>query len=279
MTTFNDYLKQRGYTTETITHFNLTKTRFRKWLKQNNSSTYLVDHRTVIRYIEHMRIQHGFKPITINLKLAHLRLYYNYLSHTNNPFQHVKVRGEKRKVKLGLMSEDELQDLYTGLPEETALERRVKILSGFYTFQGVSTRDVVEMVVSDLLLSKGKVIIPKTRRGNRRVLSLHPSQMLLLINEFSGMKHEGEELIYQCLGDANQDKWVFKHLHLELRKYELYKSLADLRYSVIMNWLKRDNLRQVQYNAGHRYITTTEGFLRADYEELRMAIVDKHPLG
>jgi integrase/recombinase XerD len=37
-------------------------------------------------------------------------------------------------------------------------------------------------------------------------------------------------------------------------------SLQQLRASVIVHWLKLYNLREVQYMAGHRYVSSTESF-------------------
>lgn len=278
MTTFNDYLNEREYSMETKNHIHLSVKRYRSWLKSNNSSVYLANHRTAVHYIDFLREYYNYKPITINLKLAHLRHYYNYLSTTKNPFSNLRVRGQKKTVRVGCLKEDELLELYINLPQNSHLEQRVKVLASFYIFQGVSTRDVLELEVSHLDLENGKVIIPETRRGNERVLLLNPIQKLHLLEFLAKIDIDASKKLYQHWG-AKQSKWVIKHLHFSLQTQKTYFSLSQIRHSVIQNWLKRENLRQVQYMAGHRYITTTEKLLAGDYEGLRLAIVDKHPLG
>ena len=55
-------------------------------------------------------------------------------------------------------------------------------------------------------------------------------------------------------------------------------SLKQIRASVITNWLKHYNLRQVQIMAGHRYVSSTEAYQTNDLEDLRSGIEKYHPL-
>ncbi len=52
-----------------------------------------------------------------------------------------------------------------------------------------------------------------------------------------------------------------------------------IRASVITKWLKMYNLREVQYLAGHRYISSTESYLQNDMEGLQEEVQQFHPLG
>ena len=47
------------------------------------------------------------------------------------------------------------------------------------------------------------------------------------------------------------------------------KTTDQLRASVIVHWLKLYNLRKVQVMAGHRYISTTEGYRANNLEDLK----------
>jgi integrase/recombinase XerD len=57
------------------------------------------------------------------------------------------------------------------------------------------------------------------------------------------------------------------------------KNLNQIRASVITKWLKIYNLREVQYRAGHKYISSTESYLQNDMEGLQEEINMYHPLG
>jgi len=56
------------------------------------------------------------------------------------------------------------------------------------------------------------------------------------------------------------------------------KNANQVRASVITKWLKSYNLREVQYLAGHRYISSTENYLQNDMEGLAEEINKYHPL-
>ena len=46
----------------------------------------------------------------------------------------------------------------------------------------------------------------------------------------------------------------------------------------ITKWLKQHNLREAQYLAGHKYVSTTESYLQNDMEGLKEEINQFHPL-
>ena len=52
----------------------------------------------------------------------------------------------------------------------------------------------------------------------------------------------------------------------------------QIRTSVIMNWLKSNNIRQVQYMAGHKSIRSTEQYKNQDLTDLTKQLELYHPL-
>lgn len=63
-----------------------------------------------------------------------------------------------------------------------------------------------------------------------------------------------------------------KKIHPEI------KDSRQLRTSVLMNWLKTNNIRQVQYMAGHKSIRSTESYQREDLTDLTKQLELFHPL-
>mgnify|MGYP005854110209 CR=1 FL=1 len=55
-------------------------------------------------------------------------------------------------------------------------------------------------------------------------------------------------------------------------------TLVKIRSSVITHWLKNHNLRQVQYMAGHKYVSSTERYQQNNLEALQKNIEGYHPL-
>lgn len=56
------------------------------------------------------------------------------------------------------------------------------------------------------------------------------------------------------------------------------KNATQIRQSVITNWLRRYDLRTVQYMAGHGYVSSTEYYKQIDIEQLKRKIDEFHPL-
>ncbi|MCX6272974.1 MAG: hypothetical protein NTU44_17520 [Bacteroidetes bacterium] len=69
------------------------------------------------------------------------------------------------------------------------------------------------------------------------------------------------------------------HLFKALKKLNPSVINAGLiRQSVIANWLKSYNLRQVQYMAGHCFVSSTERYKASMLEDLQKQLSLFHPL-
>ena len=91
-------------------------------------------------------------------------------------------------------------------------------------------------------------------------------------------QRENEKLIVHY-GSANHIRNILRTLYERLeKKHERFKSIRQIRASVISNWLKNYNLREVQYMAGHKYVSSTERYLESRIEELQQRLDELHPM-
>ena len=93
----------------------------------------------------------------------------------------------------------------------------------------------------------------------------------------------------EYLNNTDQNPWLFpgkKHSDMvasvikQVRR--IHPEVTDarqIRSSVIMNWLKIHNIRQVQYMAGHKSIRSTEQYRSQDLSNLTRQLELFHPLG
>jgi integrase/recombinase XerD len=64
-----------------------------------------------------------------------------------------------------------------------------------------------------------------------------------------------------------------------INRYEpRLKSMVQIRASVITNWLQHHNLRETQYMAGHKYVSSTERYRTDNLEDLQKELEKYHPL-
>lgn len=243
----------------------------------------------------------------INRKVAAVRKYYSYLQKRGrvekNPADGLYLRTRSRRIPTGMMSEQELQNLYEDYPVTDLRTARNKVILSLLTSQGLSTDDLRRLEPADIHLREGKIRIPGSSHEGGRTLKLEAHQVLELQdylskirpailesvkkkNITSGRKAEHqdlEKLSRQLLISMNGSadiKNSLTHLVKALKQINpKIRSCSHIRQSVITGWLKRYDLRTVQYMSGHKWISSTERY-QVDYlEDLQESINKCHPLG
>ncbi len=97
-------------------------------------------------------------------------------------------------------------------------------------------------------------------------------------NEIKGATLQNQ--LFISLKGSDNIKSSIRFLMDDLRKTDTQvKDAMQIRKSVIVNWLKEKDIRQVQYLAGHSSISSTERYQAANLEELEEALKIHHPLG
>ena len=158
---------------------------------------------------------------------------------------------------------------------------------GLMIFQGLSTSEIENLEVNDIVLNEGKIIIRGNTRSNKRILRLESFQVIEL-NEYiasgrkfffieSGKKINNKVFLSKGLGYKVSN--IATRLLASLKRYNAkICSFRQIRSSVIANWLKKFNLRHVQYMIGHRYVSSTETYLHSQTDTLYADVNRFHPI-
>jgi len=294
MNDYKSYLKKEGYAVTTIQSNEREIQYFIKWCKSKSITTIEIDYKNSLKYIKHLT-RKGNSKKTVNHKLASLKTYFNYLvseSYRNdNPVENVIVKGQKRTINYNLLEADELEDLYYSFETENIKDpyhqltaKRNKVIAGLMVYQGLNTTDLILLEIDDLELYKGKIYIKSTKRSNARTLELKSWQVIELLEY---VKEIREEIKARKNIESNRllipnNARLGNTVQLLVRKLQKtnhkVNNINQIRASVITNWLKQHNLRQTQYLAGHRYISSTERYLQDDLENLHEIINNFHPI-
>jgi integrase/recombinase XerD len=202
-----------------------------------------------------------------------------------------------------MMSQEELQKLYESYQATDLRIARNKVILSLLTSQGLSTDDLRRLEPADIQLRDGKIRISGSQHEGGRTLKLETHQImelqeyLLTIrpailesikkkNFTPGRKAENpdmEKLSRQLLISMNGSEDIknsLLHLVKSLKQINpKVRSCSHIRQSVITLWLKRYDLRTVQYMSGHKWISSTESY-KVDYlEDLQESINKCNPLG
>ena len=295
-TTFASYLYDRKYSEHTIRIYLFKADRFKTWARSKHTSPKKIDYKKLLQYIKYLRSK-NYKPQSINGELNAVKQYFNYLISENyrddNPAIDLTVKGERKKVLHNLLTSEELEDLYYSYQTDHknslvhASLCREKVMLGFMVFQAVTAQELYLLEEDHIQLHKGKIYVPSTRKSNSRELPLKAWQMMELQNYVDNIR--GETLQYSrttqnehqfLYGSKSQINGIIARIRMRIKKYNAKaKDHNHLRASVIVNWMKQyDDLRQVQYLAGHKHITSTEKYLQDDLENLSEIVNNFHPI-
>ena len=74
---------------------------------------------------------------------------------------------------------------------------------------------------------------------------------------------------------SNQVQWMFKQLR-QLNPGII--NAQQIRSSVLTHWLKKNSLREVQYMAGHKYVSSTERYQVNNLDDLQNELGRHHPM-
>lgn len=278
---------------------------FLVWCVQQNIESELASYNELLDYVRELN-QRGLKNITVKQYLLSISHYFNWLIkreiREDNPVKRIAIKGVKRKTLYQILTPKELESLYMNYPEKKKEDKnqnlnwfktyelaskRSRVMLGLFIWQGITSEEILRLKTEDLKLREGKIYIPRGRRSNERLLKLEASQIMDLMeyslqtrNELLKKTNQESEWLFPG-GSPNQARHNLTEYLLKQLKIlnPNIKNLQQIRTSVITHWLKQYNLREVQYMAGHRYVSSTESYLINDLDDLQEDISKYHPIG
>lgn len=288
-TSFKNYLQGKEYSNSTIATYERFTNQFIAWTQKENIPTAQIRYPDILLYMKHCSTKKGYSQRTVQHTVITLGHYFDYLLDTHqvktNPAKGITVQGVKRKTLYRIMEAKELHAIYHHYEAITISQKKNKVITGMLVYQGLKTEELNKLDVKDLKLRAGKIEIPGGKRSNARTLTLEPHQMLDVYEYVMQVRP-------QILATSKQDtdklfaseeggnKLRIDFLMKQLRKQNpRLENVDQLRASVIVKWLKQYNLREVQYLAGHRYISSTEAYKQNEMEGLSEEVNLYHPLG
>lgn len=166
------------------------------------------------------------------------------------------------------------------------VENRNKAMIGLLIFQGMTSKELVELKVNSIDIESGTVLVKGQGKNADRKLELKPSQIPVLMRYMEDdrkhlMKNSKTNKLF--LGMRGTPMTV-DGLHEFISRLgtgafgDKEVSPKNIRNSVISFWLNVRNipLEHVQIMAGHLYPSTTEQYIKPDLQEQRIAINKLH---
>jgi len=288
--TLKDYLQER-YTLKTVKIYQYNIENYLKETGETQATK--ASYKDIANYIGNLRKRYS-NPLTIDQKLYALKAYYSWQCRTrkreDHPCKHLKLRDAKPRPI-------QLQDLFTRKELEALLEReerysllklRNQTIISLLIYQGLTSGEITKLRIQDINLENGSIQINASANQNERILKLETKQIMLfhkyqksvrpklLRSTCSASKafilnQRGTNLSVDDIGylmETYRDQYPHKRI-----------TTKSIRMSVITNLLKEGkSLRETQYFAGHKKISSTEVYRQTAVEELKKEIEKYHPL-
>ncbi|OEK07296.1 hypothetical protein A8C32_17815 [Flavivirga aquatica] len=304
MNSFKQYLESRELSKSTITHYNTYVLDFISWLDKDNTEVENVTTKELTAYLLKLQKQ-GLQNKTKAIRINCLKHYFNWQIQCNkrndNPAKHIKIRGTKTKKLHDIFTITELEKLYNDytIPSEDdkrnnrnwwqehlLTRKRNKVALGLLIYQGLTTAEIDKLTETDLQLREGKVFIKGSKKSNERILELKSHQIMDIMEyqlktrlELLKIAQKETNQLFISKGKNIQSNNNWKRLSQVIKEQNpKFTNFKQVRASVITHWLGMYNLRQVQYMAGHKYVSSTESYLVNRLEDLQSDIDKYHPM-
>ena len=282
---YTDYLQAKKLSPSTIHTYNKYSQKFTSWLAADNLTPDTFTYNDLLAYMAYCSEQ-GITKGSVQGILNVIRHYCNYLIHiksrTDNPATGVFIKGLIRKIPVNILSMETLEQLYQHYSIQLHVDAPKKIMLGLLIYQGLTVDELIRLQKQHIKLNEGKVLIKGTKRTNERWLSLQavqipPLQGYLAANKFKedSVFAEKKKAAISPQNISNQVQWMFKQLR-QLQPGVI--NAQQIRSSVLTHWLKKNSLREVQYMAGHKYVSSTERYQVNNLDDLQNELGRHHPM-
>ncbi|NLI42038.1 MAG: tyrosine-type recombinase/integrase [Caldisericales bacterium] len=286
MSSFEEYRNKNGYSAKSIRVQNSHVNRLKSWCINQNINLERINYNQALQFIDSER-ERGILNQSIIRGINSIRIYFDYLLEIGtvkqNIIKRIRIRQNGKKVIPETLTPQQLETIYhdfMNIPEwehktQTAkeLHKRNVVLLGLLVYQGLTSGETAKLETNHINLAEGKIYIPSTRKSNARTLKLQANQILPIktyIEEFKPNPY--------LFPSKKQSDMICKIVEQAKKDHPEIIDSRQIRTSVIMNWLKTNNIRQVQYMAGHKSIRSTEQYRSHDLSDLTKQLELFHPL-
>lgn len=259
--------------------------KFKKHYKNPEKLSY----QNLMEYVELLR--RNYNPQSVKRTVYAIKKYYDYLVETGkvkiNIAGSIKIKdGKENPIQLQeLLTEKELQKLLEPRKERyPILGKRNQIVMSLLVNQALLVGDIEKLTIEDLDLQNAKIKVQKTGITNSRILDLKAEQILLFYQYLQEERTKLERqktsfFLLNKLGSTITKDDINYLVSTYQKGFTKKITSVKIRQSVIKLKLDQgENLRKVQYFAGHKHADTTEKYRETGINALQTAINQYHPI-
>jgi len=270
---------------------------YEKWLSKRGLDIKHAQYKDLMDHVGYLQKQ-GKSIHRVNHVLRSIRHYYDYKGWPNIA-QGTRMRGVPRTQPQGLLSEEDLQELYDSYypePQSEIARKRGnyfhhtdKLILGLLIYQALDMAEFMKVELQDVRLEKGMIYLKSGRQKKERYVPLKANQVLSLDRYMRETRPklanaESDKLFSPQADDYELLHYQFRLLSIKMKAHAMdfmdiqLNKLSQLRQSRIAIWVKEEGIRKAQYLAGFRNVSSAERYRKASLEDLKKQVNIYHPL-
>ncbi len=260
---FRRYIKRRNYSPHTVKYYLSVIKQFVLWLNvplEQASVDKIED------YIDHLH-QKRMQPASINLYLAIIRVFYNYLRYEEkvellNPVK-ANCRLRVPRPLPHAMREDQVDRFF-----EVIKTRRDWAMFRLMLRCGLRVEEVANLAVGDIDLKQRRIMVVDGKGGKDRVVYISDDAADGLLAYLKLRSHRRVKKVFlvekgDYKGQPISVRGIQKRMEYYAKKTGLKISCHHLRHTMATQLLNADaQVESIQDLLGHNWITTTERYCK-----------------
>ena len=259
---YRRFLKRRNYSPCTVKNYLNSLKHFVLWV---NVPIERVCQHKVTEYIDYL-LEKRLKAKTINLHLARIRVFYDYLYHE----EEIKVvnpvkKGTNLRLSKPLpkhLKDEEVKALFNGIKKH-----RDRAIFKVMLRCGLRVEEVSDLALTDIDLKRRKIHVRNGKGNKDRVVYISQDTHIALMEYLRRRPQSRAKKIFlvekgTCIGKPISVRGIQKRIEYYARKARLKVSCHHLRHTMATQLLNADaEIETIQDLLGHNRITTTERYL------------------
>lgn len=283
--TFKDYLEQKRFTAATVNSYTIYIRAFTDWLAAEQLNAGEFTYNELLDFIQYLQGL-GKSKKAIQYVLSVVRHYCNYLvvekQRSDNPAAGVFMKGIMRKLPGNLLSWEEMEELYRQYSIQLNVPLVSKVILGLLIYQGLAAEEITRLEATQVHLREGRLFVRAMKRTGQRWLPLSALQLIELGEYMQENRLKTGPLLVTGRKERISPTNINNRMQLMIKQLRRLNprviNAAQFRSSVIAHWLKANNLRQVQYMAGHKYVSSTQRYQLTTLDDLKSDLQQHHPM-
>jgi site-specific recombinase XerD len=260
---FRRYLKRRNYSLHTVKYYLNVIRQFVLWVNVPLEQAAVGNIEDYIDYLHQKRL----KPASINLYLAVIRVFYNYLKYqeniklTNPVKTNCRLRVPKPLPRA--LREDQIDLLF-----DTIKSKRDWAMFRLMLRCGLRVEEVANLTLGDIDIKQRRIMVVDGKGGKDRVVYISDDAADGLMAYLKQRSHRRVKKVFlvekgDYKGQPISVRGIQKRMEYYAKKTGLKISCHHLRHTMATQLLNADaEVVSIQDLLGHNWISTTERYCK-----------------